>query len=135
MKLFHFFCIALFVIPGSYCRAEFPALEAAFESDIADISQLISGKSVLVSVDESFKMKIGWRLAAAIETEIVAQLISQGVSATDDDTDHRFKWLARDGKKDVDKWQRSPVYDCLLVGNLKAEDGKLIIELLVFNQS
>ena len=133
MKVFSFLAIAIVLVPISGAWAEFPALDAAFRNKISDLSRPMSGKSVLVSVDESLEMRIGWRLAAAIETEIVAQLISHNVKATDDDTDHRFAWLARSGSKDLVRWRKEPVYDYLLVGKLRAENKKLLIELSVFD--
>ena len=92
-------CLILFC--STQAKAEFPALESAFGSDLSTFAAELQGKTVLVSLDESLKLNVHWRLAAAIETEIVAQLLGNNIDAVDDDADHRFAWLAQSQTKTV----------------------------------
>lgn len=118
-------------------QAEFPALETAFSNPIKKfVSDKLKQQKVLVSLDESLKMRANWRLAAAIETEIVEQLVKLDIQAVDDDTDHRFRWLKPDREIDstVARWQDEPVYEFLLLGVLRPAGDNLKVFLAIYDR-
>jgi len=120
----------------SVSLAEYPGLEKAIKTDMEPLGLSLSGKTVLVSLPDPAEFNRQWRLTAAIETEVVAQLLTAGVQAVDDDTDDRFTWLARTSRKPVERWQQNPVYDVLLTGEFKVNKRADVLELslLVFDQ-
>ena len=50
--------LVLMPVPAGIVRAEFPALEAAFKEPVASLADSLEGKTVLVSMDETFKMQL-----------------------------------------------------------------------------
>jgi hypothetical protein len=63
----------------SASRAEYPGLEKAIKADMELLCRSLSGKTVLVSLPDPAEFDRQWRLTAAIETEVVAQLLTAGV--------------------------------------------------------
>lgn len=119
--------IVFMLFAYSNANAEFPALESALRLKLDDFSSQLSGKSVLVSLDEPSELDKSWQLSAAIESEIVAQLLAHKIEAVDDDTDERFDWLARAKTKSIERWRKQSVYDVLVTGNYEVERDQLIL--------
>lgn len=110
------FLVALSVLSTSSVFAEYPGLESAIKQDVNTLGKSLSGKTVLVSIPDPSELNRQWRLTAAIETEIVAQLLESRIEAVDEDDDERFKWLTKMKTKPINRWQENPVYDVLVTG-------------------
>ena len=114
---------------NSVVVAEYPGLESAIQADLKPFVADLAGKSVLVSLPDPIELNRQWRLTAAIETEIVAQLLQAGIVAIDEDDDERFVWLAKSKNKSISRWQEFPVYDILVTGELKLNKSAKELEL------
>ncbi|PHR97447.1 MAG: hypothetical protein COA78_27655 [Blastopirellula sp.] len=111
--------------------AEYPGLETVIKPEIRVLAKSLSDKTVLVSLPDPAELNRRWRLTAAVETEIVAQLLGAGIDAVDEDTDERFTWLAKTNAKSVKRWQLDPVYDALVTGEFRLNNSKTILKLML----
>ena len=117
----YFILLAWFLTSSSQSvMAEFPGLASAIKTDFKPFAAGLTGRSVLVSLPDLNELNRQWRLTAAIETEIVAQLLQAKIVAVDVDDDERFLWLARTRNSSVERWQKNPVYDVLVTGGFQA---------------
>jgi hypothetical protein len=91
-----------------------------------------------VAVRDSTDHAWPWRLRAAIQTELVAQLRSRGVDATDGELDPKSVWLSQETRRfsqpDVLRWKRDAVAECLLFGQLQREGNSLLLRLMVLRR-
>lgn len=120
------FCIFTF---APVALAEYPGLEPVIKPEIIPLSKSLSDKTVLVSLPDPAELNREWRLTAAVETEIVAQLLAAGIDAVDEDTDERFAWLAKTNAKSIKRWQQDPIYDVLVTGEFNLNNSKNILKL------
>jgi hypothetical protein len=125
--------VMLVFIGGTAARAEYPALERALTAGLDEFSQTLADNSVLVSLRDFSRLEWPWRVPEALETEIVAQLGKNGIRAADDDVDERFAWLAESKQPfshtDIARWRREPVYDALVIADLRRERNELVLRL------
>ena len=126
------FATAVLAVDCRSARAEFPALSKALNAPMTKIAEDLTGKSVLVSLQEPHLENVPWRFCSAVETEVVAQLLGHKIQAVDDDTDERFRWLARAEKKSVSRWKKEPIFDVLLVGQFKLRQSSLALTLSAY---
>jgi hypothetical protein len=126
------FTVTLLATTASQANAEFPGLANGLETPIESLAPTFGNSTVLVSVAEDTRDH-GWDLSAAIETEILAQLLRLGVDAYEDDTDERMSYLNKRTEFDYKQWQATACHDFLILAQFTRSQGRPQIAIAVFS--
>lgn len=123
---------------AAICRAEYPALQSAMRPAVTALGKSLEGHSALVAVRDTTNHAWPWRLRGAIQSEVVAQLRSQGIEASDAELEPAMAWLSRGteplSSSDLRRGREALTTDHLVAGQLQRDGNSLLLRLIVLRR-
>jgi len=125
------------VVGNAACLAEFPKIGSIIAPALEELQQsleeTLKDKKVAVTIHDRTKLTWSWRVPAAIETEIIEQLLAKEVMAIDPDTDDRLSFL-KDPSSKFAVWREQEIGDFLIEGNLQSAKEAVKLTLSVIGK-